>query len=79
MSDEMTVKRGRCQPKPRCTRAGGRGESGKIDLAGVQAPADIRRLGGALFGNRRFGHVFIYHYGAQSYYSGRGFRGVLRV
>jgi hypothetical protein len=45
----------------------------------VQAPADIRKLGGALFGDRRFGHVFVYHNGAQSYYSGRGFRGVLRV
>jgi hypothetical protein len=45
----------------------------------VQAPADIRKLGGALFGDRRYGHVFIYHNGAQSYYSGRGFRGVLGV
>jgi hypothetical protein len=45
----------------------------------VQAPADIRKLGGALFGDRRFGRVFIYHNGAQSYYSGRGFRGALRV
>jgi hypothetical protein len=45
----------------------------------VKAPADIRKLGGALFGDRRFGHVFVYHNGAQSYYSGRGFRGSLRV
>jgi hypothetical protein len=45
----------------------------------VKTPADIRELGGALFGDRRFGHVFIYHNGAQSYYSARGFRGVLRV
>ena len=45
----------------------------------VQAPADIRQLGGALFGDRRFGHVFVYHNGAQSYYSARGFRGSLRV
>ncbi|GAA5144147.1 DUF4256 domain-containing protein [Prosthecobacter algae] len=45
----------------------------------VQAPADIRKLGGALFGDRRFGRVFIYHNGAQSYYSARGFRGSLRV
>jgi hypothetical protein len=44
-----------------------------------QAPADIRKLGGALFGDRRYGHVFVYHNGAQSYYSGRGFRGSLRV
>jgi len=45
----------------------------------VKAPADIRKLGGALFGDHRFGHVFVYHNGAQSYYSGRGFRGSLRV
>ncbi|HKB88937.1 MAG TPA: DUF4256 domain-containing protein [Opitutaceae bacterium] len=45
----------------------------------VKAPADIRKLGGALFGDRRFGRVFVYHNGAQSYYSGRGFRGSLRV
>ena len=45
----------------------------------VKAPPDIRKLGGALFGDRRYGHVFIYHNGAQSYYSGRGFRGSLRV
>jgi hypothetical protein len=45
----------------------------------VKAPADIRKLGGGLFGDRRFGRVFIYHNGAESYYSGRGFRGSLRV
>ena len=45
----------------------------------VKSPADIRKLGGALFGDRRFGHVFIYHNGAQSYYSARAFRGLLRV
>ncbi|ATC65152.1 hypothetical protein CMV30_14985 [Nibricoccus aquaticus] len=45
----------------------------------IKAPADIRKLGGALFGDRRYGHVFIYHNGAQSYYAGRGFRGSLRV
>lgn len=45
----------------------------------VQTPADIRKLGGALFGDRRYGHVFIYHNGAQSYYGGRGFRGSLGV
>lgn len=45
----------------------------------VKAPADIRQLGGALFGDRRFGHVFIYHNGAQSYYGSRAFRGSLRV
>lgn len=45
----------------------------------VRTPADIRKLGGALFGDYRFGRVFIYHNGAQSYYSARGFRGSLRV
>ena len=45
----------------------------------VKTPADMRRLGGALFGDRRFGRVFFYHNGAESYYSARGFRGVLRV
>ncbi len=45
----------------------------------VKTPADIRKRGGALFGDRRYGRVFIYHNGAQSYYGGRGFRGSLRV
>jgi hypothetical protein len=45
----------------------------------VKAPADMRKLGGALFGDRRFGRVFVYHNGAQYYYSGRGFRGSLRI
>jgi hypothetical protein len=45
----------------------------------VKTPADIRKLGGALFCDRRFGHVFVYHNGAESYYAARGFRGVLRV
>lgn len=45
----------------------------------VATPADIRELGGALFCDRRFGHVFVYHNGAQSYYGARGFRGALRV
>jgi len=45
----------------------------------VKTPADIRKLGGALFCDRRFEHVFLYHNGAQSYYSSRGFRGSLRV
>ena len=45
----------------------------------VKTPDAIRKLGGALFGDRRFGQVFIYHNGAQSYYSARAFRGSLRV
>jgi Protein of unknown function (DUF4256) len=45
----------------------------------IQTPADIRALGGALFCDRRYGKVFVYHNGAQSYYAARGFRGLLRV
>lgn len=45
----------------------------------VQTPSDIRELGGALFCDFRFGHVFLYHNGADSYYAARGFRGSLRV
>ncbi|PAE42721.1 DUF4256 domain-containing protein [Bacillus sp. 7884-1] len=45
----------------------------------VQTPSDIRKLGGALFCDCRFGHVFLYHNGADSYYGARGFRGSLRV
>ncbi|MCB0569486.1 MAG: DUF4256 domain-containing protein [Phaeodactylibacter sp.] len=45
----------------------------------VQTPADIRKRGGALFADYRYGHVFIYHNGAISYYAARGFRGALRV
>ncbi len=45
----------------------------------VKTPADIRKLGGALFCDRRYGHVFLYHNGPQSYYGARGFRGSLRV
>lgn len=45
----------------------------------VKTPSDIRKLGGALFCDRRYGKVFVYHNGAQSYYAARGFRGSLRV
>lgn len=45
----------------------------------ICTPASIRQLGGALFGDRRYGAVFIYHNGAQSYYASRGFRGCLTV
>jgi hypothetical protein len=45
----------------------------------LQTPAEIRRRGGAIFGDFRFGTVFIYHNGAESYYAARGFRCVLRV
>jgi len=45
----------------------------------LHTPDEIRKLGGAIFGDFRFGKVFIYHNGAQSYYGGRGFRCELRV
>lgn len=45
----------------------------------LKTPEDVRELGGAIFGDHRFGRVFIYHNGAQSYYGARGFRGVLKV
>ncbi len=45
----------------------------------VQSPIEIRELGGALFCDRRYNEVFVYHNGAQSYYAARGFRGMLRV
>ena len=45
----------------------------------VKTPAEIRKLGGALFCDRRYDHVFVYHNGADSYYGARGFRGSLKV
>lgn len=45
----------------------------------VKTPAEIRKLGGAIFADFRYGKVFVYHNGAQSYYAARGFRGSLRV
>jgi hypothetical protein len=45
----------------------------------VKTPAGIRELGGAIFCDRRYDHVFMYHNGAESYYAARGFRGLLRV
>ena len=45
----------------------------------IQSPAAIRKLGGALFCDFRYGMVFVYHNGAESYYAGRGFRGSMRV
>lgn len=55
---------------------------GKFDTktsSWIATPPAIRKLGGALFGDRRYDHVFIYHNGAQSYYAARAFRGSLRV
>jgi len=45
----------------------------------LQTPADIRKLGGAIFGDRRYDHVFVFHNSAPSFYAARGFRGSLRV
>lgn len=45
----------------------------------ITTPSEVRALGGALFCDRRYGKVFVYHNGAQSYYAARGFRGLLRV
>ncbi len=45
----------------------------------LKSPAEVRKLGGAIFGDRRFGRVFVYHNGAESYYAGRAFRGSLKV
>jgi len=45
----------------------------------VKTPDGVRQLGGAIFSDYRYGHVFVYHNGAESYYAARGFRGLLRV
>jgi hypothetical protein len=55
---------------------------GKFDTktsSWIKTPPDVRALGGALFCDRRYGKVFVYHNGAESYYAGRGFRGWLQV
>jgi hypothetical protein len=55
---------------------------GKFDAktsSWLQTPAAIRKLGGSIFADFRYGQVFVYHNGAQSYYAARGFRGALRV
>lgn len=55
---------------------------GEFDLktsSWIETPQGIRALGGALFCDRRYGQVFVYHNGAQSYYAARGFRGMLQV
>lgn len=55
------------------------GEFDRKTSSWVQTPAGIRKLGGALFCDRRYDHVFVYHNGAESYYAARGFRGLLRI
>lgn len=57
-------------------------EAGEFDLktsSWLTTPADVRKRGGAIFGDRRFGRVFIYHNGAESYYAVRGFRARLKI
>ncbi len=55
------------------------GEFDRKTSSWVQTPTSIRLLGGALFCDRRYGEIFVYHNGAESYYAARGFRGALRV
>lgn len=55
------------------------GEFDTTTSSWIAAPTAVRELGGGLFGDYRFGRVFIYHNGAESYYAGRGFRGILKV
>lgn len=55
------------------------GEFDRKTSSWIQTPAAIRKLGGALFCDRRYDHVFTYHNGAESYYAARGFRALLRV
>lgn len=55
---------------------------GKFDMktsSWLTTPSDIRKLGGAIFADYRYGNIFIYHNGAESYYAARGFRGLLKV
>ena len=55
------------------------GEFDRKTSSWVKTPASIRKLGGALFCDRRYDHVFVYHNGAESYYAARGFRGLVKV
>jgi hypothetical protein len=55
------------------------GEFDRKTSSWLKTPNEIRKLGGAIFGDRRFGRTFIYHNGAASYFSSRGFRGSVRI
>jgi len=61
------------------TGSSGRGNFDTKTSSWVKTPAEIRKLGGAIFCDYRYGKVFVYHNGAESYYGARGFRGSLRV
>lgn len=55
---------------------------GKFDTttsSWIETPSEIRKLGGAIFADRRYEHIFVYHNGAESYYAARGFRGMLKI
>ncbi len=55
---------------------------GNFDLktsSWLKTPPEVRKLGGAIFGDRRYNRVFVYHNGAESYYAARGFRGVVKI
>ena len=55
------------------------GEFDRKTSSWLKTPSEVRRLGGAIYGDRRYDRVFVYHNGAQSYYAARGFRGLLKV
>jgi hypothetical protein len=55
------------------------GEFDRKTSSWVQTPSSIRKLGGAIFCDRRYGQVFVYHNGAESYYAARGFRGLITI
>jgi hypothetical protein len=55
------------------------GDFDKKTSSWIETPSEIRKLGGALFCDRRYDHVFVYHNGAESYYAARGFRGRVNV
>ncbi len=67
------------QKLARPTGSSGRGKFDTKTSSWIKTPADIRKLGGAIFADWRYGHVFVYHNGAESYYAARAFRGSLRV
>ena len=55
------------------------GKFDKKTSSWVKTPSEIRKLGGAIFADFRYGNVFVYHNGAESYYAARGFRGSIKV